>query len=81
MHLVFQRDVFVIISKNLRSKSSYEEEDIEDYGYMWCGQKKEQAAKFADTAVDSMLNTLKDCVHLESETRKALVSKAVSLAG
>ncbi|KAK3760541.1 hypothetical protein RRG08_022825 [Elysia crispata] len=66
---------------NLGSKSSYEEEDISDYGYMWCGQKKEQASKFTDTAVDGMMTKIKDCVHLESGTREALVSKAVSLSG
>ncbi|GFN96319.1 stereocilin [Plakobranchus ocellatus] len=66
---------------NLGSKSSYEEEDIVDYGYMWCGQKSAQAAKFSETALDGMMVKLKSCVHLESSTRSTLVSKVISVSG
>ncbi|RUS79900.1 hypothetical protein EGW08_012338, partial [Elysia chlorotica] len=66
---------------NLGSKSSFVEDDISDYGYMWCGMTKDEASKFTDTAVDGMMSKIKDCVHLEPDTRKAMVDKAVSLSG
>ena len=67
--------------QNLGSKSSFSEDDLVEFGYMWCGLKSSQAARLSETAVDQFMGVLRGCVHFEPNTRGALVSRSISVSG
>ncbi|XP_035828367.1 uncharacterized protein LOC101855140, partial [Aplysia californica] len=77
------QEIFSVMMEldSLGSKGSYDENDMEEFGYMWCGQKSTQAFKLSETAIDQFMGVLKDCVHFEPNTRGALVSKSISISG
>ena len=67
--------------QSLSTKGAYDESDLERFGYMWCGLSSGQASKLSETAVDQYMGRLKNCFHFESNTRAALVKRAVSISG